>query len=99
MAPSPHCEVKKRVWFKTSWILERMDPNSFVHNAIARPILGDDGNGEVLRDHLQCYVVQTKFGEGIPARLHDALKEKSMMMDYMQQTYRKMKFAMLSPTC
>ena len=55
MAPTAHCQSKRRTWYEKPWLVERADPKSFAYKPSARPISEEDGhNGdsEVLRDWL-----------------------------------------------
>lgn len=53
MAPSTQCQPRRKVWFEKPWVLEKADPKSFAYKPNARPVFGEDGDSEVLRDRLQ----------------------------------------------
>ena len=52
MAPSPQCVAKKKVWYEKPWVIERADLRSCAYKATVRPVSGEDGDSEVLRDRL-----------------------------------------------
>lgn len=55
MAPSS-C-AKKKTWFAEPWLVERADPKHWTYVPPARPVPGEDGDAEVLREAL---AVQTE---------------------------------------
>jgi hypothetical protein len=50
MAPSSLAQNKK--WFVTPWLVELTDAKHFAYTPGKRPVAGDDGDAEVLRDAL-----------------------------------------------
>jgi hypothetical protein len=52
MAPSSHCQSKKKIWYEKPWVVEKADPKSWAYKPSARPTSGEDGDSEVLRDSL-----------------------------------------------
>ena len=53
MAPSPQAAAKNRVWFERPWILESADTQSFSFHTTGKPVWGEDGDMEVLREDLR----------------------------------------------
>jgi len=45
--------VKKKIWYEKPWIVEVVDPKSFVYKPSARLVFREDGNLEVLRNQLE----------------------------------------------
>ena len=52
MAPNPQVAAKLRVWFDKPWIVERADKLSFAWAATSKPVRGEDGDMEVLREDI-----------------------------------------------
>jgi hypothetical protein len=74
MAPTAHCQSKRRTWYEKPWAVERADPKSFAYKPSARPISGEDGDSEVLRDRLH---EETTSGSGNAAapQMRDTIEE------------------------
>lgn len=50
LAPTVHAAASRKVWFNKLWLIEKVDPKFMVYTPPARPVCGEDGNSEVLRD-------------------------------------------------
>ena len=61
MAPSPQCISKNKIWYEKPWVVERADSKSFAYKPTSRPVSGEDGDSEVLRDRLR---EETASGSG-----------------------------------
>ena len=53
MAPNPQASARNKVWFQKPWVSERLDKHSFAYAAGLKPIRGEDGDMEVLREDLR----------------------------------------------
>jgi len=53
MAPNAQASSRNKDWFHKPWISEQSDPQSFAYAAPAKPVHGEDGDMEVLREDLQ----------------------------------------------
>ena len=52
MAPSPQAPSKSKQWFEKPWCAELSDKQSFAFASSAKPVRGEDGDMEVLREDL-----------------------------------------------
>ena len=53
MAPSPQASAKNKVWFEKPWTVELADTTSFAFFAVTKPIRGEDGDMEVMREDIR----------------------------------------------
>ena len=75
MAPSTQCQAKKKIWYEKPWVLERADPKSFAYKPSSRPISGEDGDSEVLRDQLQVEANSSSIPQDVP-QVQDCLEDE-----------------------
>ena len=64
MAPSAY--AKRKTWFAEPWVVERADPKHWVYVPPTRPVPGEDGDAEVLRESLvegECSTCEGDDGE------------------------------------
>ena len=52
MAPSPQAFAKNKMWFEKPWTVELADTTSFAFSAVTKPVRGEDGDMEVLREDI-----------------------------------------------
>jgi hypothetical protein len=52
MAPNPQATAKNKIWFDRPWVAEMADKQSFCFAAGSKPVRGEDGDMEVLREDL-----------------------------------------------
>ena len=64
MAPSAHATAKQKLWFEKPWVVERDDKKCFVFEAPSKPVRGEDGDMEVLRDDVQEQLSQSESSNG-----------------------------------
>ena len=62
MAPSTH--AKSKTWFQQPWLLEAADPKHWSYIPPTKPVSGDDGDAEVLRDSLVEAAEEDESGDG-----------------------------------
>jgi hypothetical protein len=53
MAPS--IQAKNRKWFTDPWLLELEDKTFMSFEPAARPVQGEDGHGEVMRENVRVF--------------------------------------------
>ena len=52
MAPNPQASAKNKIWFDKPWVAEMSDNQSFAFVVGSKPVRGEDGDMEVLREDL-----------------------------------------------
>jgi len=52
MAPNSQASTKQKLWFEKPWLVEQADKLSWTFAASAKPVRGEDGDMEVLREDL-----------------------------------------------
>ena len=70
MAPTVHAAASRKVWFNKPWIIEGEDPRFMAYSPPARPVRGEDGDGEVMRE-----AVTTSIDSGEEERLPETLNQ------------------------
>jgi len=53
MAPNPNAPARNKVWFDRPWEVELVDAQSFAFSAGTKPVRGEDGDMEVLREDIR----------------------------------------------
>lgn len=78
MAPSVHARAKLKVWFNKPWELERIDEKFMKFKSTSKPVLGEDGDYEVIMHTLQ---QATSLEEGDTVVLNNVHLESDLFDD------------------
>lgn len=59
MVPTVHAAPAKKVWFLKPWVIEKDDPTWLSCTPAATPVLGEDGDSEVMRETVAAESLRT----------------------------------------